>query len=68
LIDSPGIREFGLWHLDADKMQRGFPEIENFWATVSSVTAPINMKSNVALRLAAANGEILTRRLDSYLR
>ncbi|HDV0701871.1 TPA: ribosome small subunit-dependent GTPase A, partial [Acinetobacter baumannii] len=28
LIDSPGIREFGLWHLDLDKIRMGFPEIE----------------------------------------
>ncbi|MCT6835633.1 MAG: ribosome small subunit-dependent GTPase A, partial [Acinetobacter baumannii] len=27
LIDSPGIREFGLWHLDLDKIRMGFPEI-----------------------------------------
>ncbi|NUL20549.1 ribosome small subunit-dependent GTPase A, partial [Agrobacterium tumefaciens] len=26
LIDSPGIREFGLWHLDLDKIRMGFPE------------------------------------------
>ena len=27
LIDSPGIREFGLWHLDDDSINRGFKEI-----------------------------------------
>ena len=27
LIDSPGIREFGLWHLDEESIHRGFKEI-----------------------------------------
>ena len=27
LIDSPGIREFGLWHLDDESIKRGFKEI-----------------------------------------
>jgi ribosome biogenesis GTPase len=27
LIDSPGIREFGLWHMDIEDIQEGFPEI-----------------------------------------
>jgi ribosome biogenesis GTPase / thiamine phosphate phosphatase len=27
IIDSPGIREFGLWHLDPKEIAEGFPEI-----------------------------------------
>ena len=27
LIDSPGIREFGLWHLSLEKVRTGFPDI-----------------------------------------
>ncbi|OYW69682.1 MAG: ribosome small subunit-dependent GTPase A [Pseudomonadales bacterium 32-42-5] len=68
LIDSPGIREFGLWHLDADKVQRGFPEIENLLGYCQFRNCTHKHEKQCALRLAAANGEILTRRLDSYLR
>jgi len=30
LIDSPGIREFGLWHLSPEQVFRGFKEFEKF--------------------------------------
>jgi hypothetical protein len=62
------IREFGLWHLDADKVQRGFPEIENLLGYCQFRNCTHKHEKQCALRLAAANGEILTRRLDSYLR
>ncbi len=30
IIDSPGIREFGLWHLDINQIASGFREFRNF--------------------------------------
>lgn len=68
LIDSPGIREFGLWHLNADKVQRGFPEIENLLGHCQFRNCTHKHEKQCALRLAAQSGEILQRRLDSYLR
>ncbi|MEN8293675.1 small ribosomal subunit biogenesis GTPase RsgA [Acinetobacter radioresistens] len=68
LIDSPGIREFGLWHLDADKVQRGFPEIENLLGHCQFRNCTHTHEKHCALREAAKNGEILPRRLESYLR
>ena len=68
LIDSPGIREFGLWHLNLDKVQQGFPEIENLLGHCQFRNCTHKHEKQCALRLAAQNGEILQRRLDSYLR
>lgn len=68
LIDSPGIREFGLWHLNPDKVQQGFPEIENLLGHCQFRNCTHKHEKQCALRQAAANGEILQRRLDSYLR
>ncbi|MFW1753204.1 small ribosomal subunit biogenesis GTPase RsgA [Acinetobacter wanghuae] len=68
LIDSPGIREFGLWHLNLDKVQTGFPEIENLLGHCQFRNCTHKHEKKCALRLAAENGEILQRRLDSYLR
>ena len=68
LIDSPGIREFGLWHLSQDKIQNGFPEIENLLGHCQFRNCTHKHEKQCALRLAAAEGEILSRRLDSYLR
>ncbi|WP_216935087.1 MULTISPECIES: ribosome small subunit-dependent GTPase A [unclassified Acinetobacter] len=68
LIDSPGIREFGLWHLNSDKVQIGFPEIENLLGHCQFRNCTHKHEKQCALRQAAAAGEILPRRLDSYLR
>ncbi|WP_168383873.1 small ribosomal subunit biogenesis GTPase RsgA [Acinetobacter indicus] len=68
LIDSPGIREFGLWHLTTEKIQQGFPEIKNLLGHCQFRNCTHKHEKQCALRQAAAAGEILTRRLDSYLR
>lgn len=68
LIDSPGIREFGLWHLTLDKVQSGFPEIENLLGHCQFRNCTHKHEKQCALRQAASTGEILLRRLDSYLR
>ncbi len=68
LIDSPGIREFGLWHLELEKVQQGFPEIEAHLGYCQFRNCTHKHEKQCALRLAAQNGEILQRRLDSYLR
>lgn len=68
LIDSPGIREFGLWHLSLDKVQRGFPEIESRLGYCQFRNCTHKHEKQCALRIAAQEGEILPRRLESYLR
>ncbi|OTG86596.1 ribosome small subunit-dependent GTPase A [Acinetobacter sp. ANC 4558] len=68
LIDSPGIREFGLWHLNKENVQRGFPEIENRLGYCQFRNCTHKHEKQCALRLAVENGEILSRRLDSFLR
>ena len=68
LIDSPGIREFGLWHLNSDTIQQGFPEIENYLGHCQFRNCTHKHEKQCALRQAVAQGEILPRRLESYLR
>ncbi|QDK96659.1 small ribosomal subunit biogenesis GTPase RsgA [Acinetobacter tandoii] len=68
LIDSPGIREFGLWHLTTEKVQQGFPEIQNHLGYCQFRNCTHKHEKQCALRLAARDGEILPRRLDSFLR
>lgn len=68
LIDSPGIREFGLWHLEIETIQHGFPEIENLLGYCQFRNCTHQHEKQCALRLAVQNGEILSRRLDSFLR
>lgn len=68
LIDSPGIREFGLWHLNLDKIEHGFPEIFNLLGHCQYRNCTHTHEKQCALKQAAEAGEILPRRLDSYLR
>jgi len=68
LIDSPGIREFGLWHLDAEKIDVGFPDIANFLGHCQYRNCTHTHEKQCALKQAVENGEILGRRLESYLR
>ncbi|MPW43831.1 ribosome small subunit-dependent GTPase A [Acinetobacter guerrae] len=68
LIDSPGIREFGLWHLNADKIREGFPEIAAHLGHCQFRNCTHTHEKQCALKAAVATGEILPRRLESYLR
>lgn len=68
LIDSPGIREFGLWHLTAQNIYAGFPEFEAFYGLCQFRNCTHQHEKKCALRQAAADGEILNRRLESMNR
>lgn len=68
LIDSPGIREFGLWHLDLEKIDSGFPEISEQIGHCQYRNCTHTHEKKCALKQSVENGQILARRLDSYLR
>lgn len=68
LIDSPGIREFGLWHLDHDKIDHGFPEISAFIGHCQYRNCTHTHEKQCAIKQAVEANEVLSRRLDSYLR
>jgi ribosome biogenesis GTPase / thiamine phosphate phosphatase len=68
LIDSPGIREFGLWHLDHDKIDHGFPEIFDRLGHCQYRNCTHTHEKQCALKQAVQSEEILARRLESYLR
>ncbi|MDQ8936387.1 ribosome small subunit-dependent GTPase A [Acinetobacter rudis] len=68
LIDSPGIREFGLWHLTLDKIDKGFPEISAHLGYCQYRNCTHTHEKQCALKQAVSEGKILSRRLESYLR
>lgn len=68
LIDSPGIREFGLWHLDEDSIRRGFTEMREFYGDCRFRNCQHQSEPGCALRAAAEAGKILPRRLESMHR
>ncbi|EPF70112.1 ribosome small subunit-dependent GTPase A [Acinetobacter rudis] len=68
LIDSPGIREFGLWHLTLDKIEKGFPEISAHLGYCQYRNCTHTHEKQCALKQAVSDGKILSRRLESYLK
>lgn len=69
LIDSPGIREFGLWHLSPEEIFQGFVEFQNFAVQCQFRNCAHDEKAqNCAIQDALKSGEISQERLESYFR
>ncbi|MFG1496795.1 small ribosomal subunit biogenesis GTPase RsgA [Saccharospirillum sp. HFRX-1] len=67
LIDSPGIREFGLWHVDADSLLAGFPELANSAGQCKFRDCNHKSEPGCAVRQAVADGTLSQRRYESFL-
>ncbi|MFD2165538.1 small ribosomal subunit biogenesis GTPase RsgA [Thalassotalea euphylliae] len=68
LIDSPGIREFGLWHLTAEQVADGFIEFDDYLGTCKFRDCKHKDDPGCALVAAVEAGEIYPERLESYQR
>lgn len=66
IIDSPGIREFGLWHLQRSEVARGFREFQPFLGGCRFSDCQHRTEPGCALRQAVADGKVSTARLESY--
>lgn len=66
LIDSPGIREFGLWHMEREQVEQGFREFHPLLGHCRFRDCRHEQEPDCALLAAAASGEISQRRLASY--
>lgn len=66
LIDSPGIRRFGLWHLEKEKLIHGFKEFLPFLGQCQFRNCEHDQEPGCALRLAVERGDIHPARLAHY--
>lgn len=66
LIDSPGIREFGLWHMSTDEVLYGFRELRDLAGHCRFRDCAHKQEPGCAFLAAQAKGEISERRLQSY--
>lgn len=66
LVDSPGIREFGLWSLDAQAVFDGFVEFRPYQGACRFRDCKHLQEPGCALRLAVEQGQISAARLASY--
>ena len=68
LIDSPGIREFGLWHLTPEQVSNGFVEFEDYLGTCKFRDCKHKSDPGCALVAAVEQGQIHPQRLASFQR
>jgi len=68
LIDSPGVREFGLWHLEADEVTEAFVEFRPYLGGCKFRDCKHLDDPGCLLREAVENGEISEVRFDNYHR
>ena len=67
-IDSPGIREFGLWHMTANEVAAGFREFQPFLGRCRFRDCTHSNDPNCALQDAIVAGHITPARFQSYTR
>ncbi|MDV2077752.1 small ribosomal subunit biogenesis GTPase RsgA [Marinobacter xestospongiae] len=68
LIDSPGIREFGLWHMSPDDIEQGFREIREVIGLCRFRNCRHQGDPGCAIDEAARDGRISPERLHSFHR
>lgn len=68
LIDSPGIRDFSLWHIDVSQLQQGFVEIAERLGQCKFRNCQHELEPGCAIVSAVENGEIGSQRFNSYER
>jgi ribosome biogenesis GTPase / thiamine phosphate phosphatase len=66
VIDTPGIREFGLWDVTKDDLRRNYQEFTAHQCAFSDCTH--THEPNCAVKQAVASGKISKARYESYTR
>ncbi len=66
VIDSPGVREFGLWHLEPDQIFNGFVEFLDYLGACKYRDCKHDNDPGCAIRAAVENGEIAETRFANY--
>lgn len=68
LIDSPGIREFGLWQINEEEVAQGFLELRPHLGLCRFRNCRHQGEPGCAIQQAVEDNQISTERLNSYYR
>ncbi|SLM64753.1 MULTISPECIES: small ribosomal subunit biogenesis GTPase RsgA [Dickeya] len=68
VIDSPGVREFGLWHLEPEQVTQGFIEFRDYLGSCKFRDCKHDTDPGCAIRAALERGDIAPERFDNYHR
>lgn len=66
LVDTPGVRAFALWQVDADDLVEYYPELRPHIGGCRFGDCRHDREPNCAMRAAVARGEVGERRFASY--
>lgn len=66
LIDSPGIREFGLWHMNRDQLLNGFIEFRPFIGHCRFRDCKHDQEPGCAIQEAIQQGHVSEQRMASF--
>jgi ribosome biogenesis GTPase len=68
VIDTPGIREFGLWRLGRDELRACFPEFEQASIACRFGDCKHLVEPDCGVRSVVRDGSVAARRYESYRR
>ena len=69
IVDTPGVREFGLWDVSPDELALYFPELRQFLGRCRfGLGCSHDEEPGCAIRKAVMDGQVSPRRYQSYLR
>lgn len=68
LIDTPGLREVGMWSLPVEELDRFFPELRPHLEQCRFTDCAHDAEPDCAVRRAVEAGEVSAERYDSYRR
>jgi ribosome biogenesis GTPase len=68
LIDTPGLREVGLWSLPMESLDRCFPEMRQYLERCRFADCSHRAEPDCAVRAAVDVGAVDATRYDSYCR
>ncbi len=68
LIDSPGVREFGLWHMTREQVEQGFREFQPFIGHCKFRDCQHEGEPGCTILQSVTAGNISAQRLQSYRR
>jgi len=68
IVDSPGIREFGLWHINEQELLEGFIELRPYIGYCRFRDCKHNKEPNCAILEAQESSKISQQRMASYRR
>lgn len=68
VVDTPGVKEFGLWDLKPEELSSCFPELQTLAAQCAFANCSHDREPDCQVRRAVEDGKVSSRRYASYLK